>query len=707
MARSYTAGPAAPRSLLRACVLAFAGGAVLITALMAIAIELSRGRMVGAMVSLTPGLVLIIGFLAQVGLLVWMLRVYMQQPLQRLTASIEQIAQGERVGVAEEPAESELRPLVSAVNQITYSLSRQAGALELTVAQRTQELSDTLSQREAILKSTQIGLVFVKERRVIWANDKFYAILGFPREVLEGQSCRLYYANEEDWQRVGQEAYPRMVQGQPYLTEVLYRCYDGGLIWCSVTGSALDATAYSKGTMWTIEDITERKQMEQQVTRLAHYDALTALPNRGMLRAQLEGACAEADANGTRLALLFMDLDHFKDVNDTLGHAIGDRLLRLVASRIVATVRGDNLVARLGGDEFVILLHPTTGADAARQAMELVSALNQPVVFDGYDLKVSVSIGISMFPEDGRDVEVLMRNADTAMYHAKAAGRNDYRFFTQEMNDRVAYRMRTESELRGALDRSELELYFQPQYELREGHLCAAEALLRWHHPQRGLILPNEFIKIAEDSGSIHEIGAWVLGSAIDALRRLKALGLPLFPIGVNISAVQFRKPELFLSIIEQELAAAQIAPQFLELEITETVLMQHAEETIQTLNRLSNLGVGLVLDDFGTGYSNLSYLKRFPVDRIKIDAGFVRDISIDKGDAAIVTAIIAMAHTLDIQVVAEGVEELAQLEFLRAHGCNSVQGYFLRRPVPLDELLELVRSGHLIEPAQQRFAAE
>jgi diguanylate cyclase (GGDEF)-like protein len=424
---------------------------------------------------------------------------------------------------------------------------------------------------------------------------------------------------------------------------------------------------------------------------MAQHDALTELPNRMLLHDRIGQAIAQAQRNRGVLALLFIDLDRFKTVNDSLGHPVGDRLLKMVGERLVACTRGSDTIARIGGDEFVVLLGNLEEPEDARHvAQKVLDALSEPVTIDGHELKVTPSVGICAYPHDGEDVETLMRNADTAMYYAKQMGRNNYQFFTQAMNDAAQERLLLENDLRHAIDRSEFTLHFQPLLEVRTGAIRGLEALVRWRHPDRGLVPPSEFIPAAEETGLIGPIGEWVLRQACAQARAWHEAGHPELQVSVNCSAQQFQR-EGFVDTVGRVLRETGLSAARLDLEITESVIIQHSEEVIARFKRLEDMGVRIAIDDFGIGYSSLSYLKRFAVHQLKIDQSFVRDIHSDPDDAAIVSAIIAIAHSLGLEVVAEGVETPEQLAFLKSLGCDAAQGYYFSKPLPPEEFAELL----------------
>jgi diguanylate cyclase (GGDEF)-like protein/PAS domain S-box-containing protein len=443
----------------------------------------------------------------------------------------------------------------------------------------------------------------------------------------------------------------------------------------------------------TAEDITDRKVAEERVHFLAHFDPLTGLPNRNLLQDRLSQALAGARRRQDKVAVLFLDLDQFKTVNDSLGHSFGDLLLQEVAERLRVGSRELDTVARLGGDEFVLILTTVKDlADVAVAAERFVKLMTDGFVVQGHPLNISCSLGISIFPEDGADCDALIKNADAAMYCAKENGRNTFRFFTEDINVEVAERLTLENSLRLALKKNELFLMYQPQMDLATGRITGLEALLRWQHPELGLVSPDKFIRIAENSGLIVPIGLWVLRTACSQARRWLDEGLLSMPVAVNVSAVQFRQRG-FCELIREVLQDVGLAPRYLELELTETLLLSSAEVTLSVLQQLKAMGLSLAIDDFGTGYSSLSYLKRFPVSKLKIDRSFVRDIAVNPDDAAIATAIISMAKSLRLKVIAEGVENESQMSFLRTHQCDEIQGYYFSKPLTVDKVSDKLRN--------------
>jgi diguanylate cyclase (GGDEF)-like protein len=468
----------------------------------------------------------------------------------------------------------------------------------------------------------------------------------------------------------------------------------------------LSAVASQLGVYLAMVELKDRERRAQEVLRekelrlraMSQHDALTDLPNRLLLKDRLIQAISRARRNRNQLAVLFLDLDGFKHINDSLGHPIGDKLLQSVAACLSACVRKSDTVSRHGGDEFVIVLSQVTHVeDAAISAAKIISELKREHSIGEHCLRVTVSIGISTYPGDGEDGETLLKNADTAMYRAKEYGRDNYQFFTPDMGFQAVERQSLESQLRYALERQELLLHYQPKVNLKTGAITSVEALVRWQHPERGLLLPGQFLTIAEDTGMIVAIGQWVLREACRQTREWLDAGLLAVPVAVNISSVEFRSDQ-FLEGVQVALKNACLDPRYLELELTETVLMRHAESAAHAIEQLKAIDVRLAVDDFGTGYSSLSYLTRFPTDALKVDQSFVRDIIVSAHDAIVVSAIISMGKSLKHRVIAEGVETPEQLAFLQAHGCDEGQGYYFSRPLVAQQFAKLLETGLIRE---------
>jgi diguanylate cyclase (GGDEF)-like protein len=469
--------------------------------------------------------------------------------------------------------------------------------------------------------------------------------------------------------------------------------------WLQAIMLAATPALLSLGTLLSMRILQQRRRANERVHHIAFHDDLTSLPNRLLLNQRLDQALSRHRRAGSKLAILFMDLDRFKVINDSLGHEVGDVLLRQVADRLRAQSREGDTIARMGGDEFVVLIENHESLkDVSAYAHRLVEQLSASYLLGKKDCHVTLSIGISVFPSDGNDSQALLKAADVAMYRAKEMGRNNYQYYLPSMNVHTLERLELESDLSRALERGEFLLHYQPKVEIATGLITGTEALLRWKHPVRGLVPPMEFISLAEETGLIVPIGEWVLATACAQNKIWQDLGLTKLGIAVNLSARQF-SDSMLLAKLTRIIRASGIDPSSLELEITESVVMSHGECAVGVLEQLKSIGVRIAIDDFGTGYSSLGYLKRFPIDTIKVDRSFIRDIPADSGDMKIARAIIAMAHALRLNVVAEGVENAEQLKFLRAQRCDAVQGFFLFRPLPVDQVADalMVNRRHCV----------
>jgi len=524
--------------------------------------------------------------------------------------------------------------------------------------------------------------------RILDVNPAFAQILGRDPKAIQGELASAIYGQPIPPHL---EIFARVTEsGQPANFEANWDLLD----------REFHLSAFSPGAgrfATVLEDITDRKHAEREMERLAYFDVLTGLPNRSLFRDRLEQALALAGRNGSQVALMFLDLDQFKEVNDTLGHATGDQLLALVAKRLSQSVRRSDTVARLGGDEFVIILSGVNGEqDAGAMARKVLDALSAPVPVAEREIFITGSLGIALYPHDGRDAEALIRNADAAMYQAKEQG-DTCRFYTAAMNAQALERLLLGNDLRRALERDEFFLVYQPQINVSTGMIIGMEALIRWRHPELGLLPPTQFIPLAEETGLILPIGRWVLETACNQARIWQTAGFQPLMVSVNISGRQFREADLPRTIAEI-LERTGLEAGYLELEITETILMENAETTRRTLETFKEMGLQLAIDDFGTGYSSLSYLKHFPIDRLKIDRSFVSDITEHADDAAIAEAIIALAHSLHLKVIAEGVETREQLEFLRSRRCDEMQGFYFRRPETEAVFSEMLGAGLMVE---------
>jgi diguanylate cyclase (GGDEF)-like protein/PAS domain S-box-containing protein len=508
---------------------------------------------------------------------------------------------------------------------------------------------------------------------IMWVNHAFTTMTGYSKEEALGKNPRLLKSGKQP-ESYYTNLWSTISSGKVWRGEIVNRRKDGTSYSeeMTITPVTRDVGNPANGYFVAIkQDITQRKDAEKQIQYHAYYDALTGLPNRTLLQDRLSHALARARRQTDRVALLFLDLDRFKFVNDSLGHSVGDLFLQAVAERLKRWAREQDTVARLGGDEFIILLtHVKDIADAAVAAGRLMDAMTAEFVVQGHSLSIGCSVGISIFPEHGADSETLIRNADAAMYTAKESGRNNFRFFTSDMDAQAMERLTLENGLRLALPQKELFLVYQPQMDIVSGKISGLEALLRWQHPKLGFVPPDRFIRIAENCGLIVPIGEWVLRTACSQARKWQEEGLPAVSVAVNVSAVQFRQDD-FCETIRKVLKETRLAPEYLELELTESLLLANADVMLSVVEELKAMGLTLAIDDFGTGYSSFSYLKRYRVSKLKIDRVFIRDVAMNPDDAAITTAIISMAKSLRLKVIAEGVENEEQMAFLRAHQCD------------------------------------
>jgi diguanylate cyclase (GGDEF)-like protein/PAS domain S-box-containing protein len=558
-----------------------------------------------------------------------------------------------------------------------------------------QALRQAEERYRAIFQGAVVGIFqSTPGGRYVNVNPAMAQMLGYdsPRELVASitdisQQVYVDPESREEMTRLLRE------QGMVKNFECAVHRKDGSKMWFSANVRAVSEEGIVVGYEGTNEDITARKVAEERIQFLAYYDALTELPNRTLLQDRLTKALASARRRKDKVALLFLDLDDFKIINDSLGHSVGDVLLQEVAERLKKWGREQDTVARLGGDEFLITLTEVKDlADVAVAAERLMDAMTAGFVVQGHSLNVSCSIGVSIFPEHGTDCETLIKNADAAMYRAKDCGRNNFHFFAEDMNTQAVEQLTLENSLRLALGNQELFLVYQPQMDIGTGRITGLEALLRWQHPDLGLVPPDRFIRIAEKSGLIVPIGEWVLRTACRQARKWQDDGLPAVSVAVNVSAVQFRQ-QGFCELIKSVLHETGLAPQYLELELTESLLLANADVTRSVLRELKSMGLTLAIDDFGTGYSNFTSLRQFGVSKLKIDRSFISDVATNPDDSAITAAIISMAKSLRLRVIAEGVEDEAQMSFLRAHQCDEIQGYYFSKPLAVDVVADKLRS--------------
>lgn len=592
------------------------------------------------------------------------------------------------------------------------------------------QLDTALQEKQMLFDNVLLGIVFLRRRRLTHCNGHFEKMLGYGPGELIGSLSRRWYYSDSAWEDSGQAVANVLLQaGGTFEDEITLMTRAGTPIPCEVRCKLVDDTDPEKGTLWIVLDISERrraqealaamhrklenlveerthqlretvenlhnemnerKRDQERIYWLAHYDPLTGLPNRTLLAERSQAAINQAEKDNTLLAVVFIDLDHFKHVNDSLGHRVGDALLVAIAQRLRAIVREGDTVCRLGGDEFILLLPGADAHGAKTVAEKLLIASRQPYQINHHELTMAPSIGIALYPEDGGDFDTLNQAADVAMYRSKLSGRGTYSFFTPEMRAQSLRSLQLENGLRRALERNQFSLHYQPQISITDGKISGVEALLRWSHPEMGAISPAEFIPLAEDCGQILPIGEWVMRQALQQLKAWQVQGFALQTMAVNLSAVQFRQPQL-PQMVARMLEDIGVPPRCLELELTEGVALDDPRMAIATMDEFHHRGIRLSIDDFGTGYSSLSQLKRFPISKLKIDQSFVRDLEDDSNDRAIVSAIIRMAQALDIETIAEGVETAGQLAFLREQGCVSAQGYYFGRPMPAPQLQALL----------------
>jgi diguanylate cyclase (GGDEF)-like protein/PAS domain S-box-containing protein len=576
---------------------------------------------------------------------------------------------------------------------------------DVTAYKETERALEASEARFRVLTESGLDLVSVlgEDGTILYQTPALRSLLGYePVDTIGRNVFELIHREDADAARA---AFRRILETsrsrEPLEFRIRHR--DGQWRTFESLGTNCTDNPHIRGVVFNSRDVTDRKAIQQRIQHLAYHDNLTGLPNRGLLQDRLGHAIARAGRSARKVAVLFIDLDNFKNINDTLGHDVGDELLRQVAQRLSGCVRAGDTIARQGGDEFIVLLdNLDDGRGASVVAQKILNSLRAPFALGGTEQHVSGSVGIAVFPDDGGDAQTLMKNADTAMFHGKGIGKNTYQYFTAQMNVAVKRRMTLESALRRAVRQKEFVLHYQPQVNLETGEIVAVESLVRWKSEDGGTVMPGDFIPLAEETGLIGEIGEWVLREACRQNREWQERGLAPRRMAVNLSARQFAD-KTFLDTVTRVLEETALEPKWLELEITESQVMRQTEGMILLLNRLAEMGVHLAIDDFGTGYSSLSYLKRLPIQKLKIDQSFVRDITVDPNDAAIVVAIINMARSLDLETIAEGVETAGQLAMLRSKDCRIGQGFYFSAPVTADNVYMLLRQNNLYGRAAAR----
>ena len=642
----------------------------------------------------------------------------LSRPLNLAVSVANRIAEGREVPDGEFRSERDIGNLLGSLEGMYGNLARYRAEVDATRQSLEEKVRQVLDSEKSLAEAQQLAQLGswhwdLKSPTGYW-SEQMFRILG-----TEPGKCEAVFATFTDLlkppqQRLVKDRLRTLRLGAGSFTDEFHvHCLDGiERIVHHRVSSKTNPEGEVVRLSGTIQDITTRRQAEEEIRRLAHYDSLTGLPNRQFFYDQLEHAVARAKREGEQLATLFLDLDRFKRINDTLGHAAGDALLKEVSARLSACIRDcDYLtresgaadetwasgtvasgVARLAGDEFTaILVGLKRPQDAAKVAQRILHELTQPFHFEGNEIVVTASVGISLYPVDGDSADNLLKNADTAMYRAKELGKNTYQFFTNDMNTTAFAKLTLENELRKAIERDQFVLYYQPKVEAASGKIAGVEALIRWSHPEWGLMAPGQFIPMAEEAGLITAIGDWVLEAACRQLRKWRDCGLPTVSVAINLASPSFGQNDLALQV-HAALDRNGVEPHLLQLEATETMMMTNVERTMQTLTELREIGVTLSIDDFGTGYSSLSYLRKFPIDQLKIDRSFVTDMTTNADDAAIVAAIVSLGRALGLEVVAEGVETRRQACLLRDLGCNLLQGYYFSRPVPADEIAALLR---------------
>jgi diguanylate cyclase (GGDEF)-like protein/PAS domain S-box-containing protein len=569
---------------------------------------------------------------------------------------------------------------------------------DVTRYKETERALEASEARFRVLTESSLDLISVVDEsgRIVYQSPALRHLLGFePADTVGKNVSELVHPDDLEHLM---SAFRRIIETRQSSEPVEFRIRHRDGMWRTFEslGTNCLGNPHIHGVVFNSRDVTDRKVIQQRIQHLAYHDNLTGLPNRSLLQDRLAHSIARAERTGRKVAVLFIDLDNFKNINDTLGHDVGDELLRQVSRRLSECVRLEDTIARQGGDEFIVLLDSLEDSRGASVvAQKVLNSLRQAFLLSGTEQHVSGSVGISLYPEDGRDPQTLMKNADTAMFHGKSLGKNTYQYFTAQMNIAVKRRMTLESALRRAVLQKDFVLQYQPQINLETGEIIAVEALVRWKTEDSGTVMPGDFIPLAEETGLINEIGEWVLREGCRQAREWTDMGLTPRRMAINLSARQFADRG-FLDMMTRILAESGMAPEMLELEITESQVMRQTEGMNLLLSKLAEMGVQLAIDDFGTGYSSLSYLKRLPIQKLKIDQSFVRDITVDPNDTAIVVAIINMARSLDLETIAEGVETAGQLALLRSKGCRIGQGFYFAAPLSPQQIYPLLKQNNV-----------
>ena len=603
--------------------------------------------------------------------------------------------QNEELQVNAEELRSQNDELLSTEEMLRVQINDYDASQKL-LKESGEKLQKLASEQRLILNSSSVGIIFVKNRKVLWANPAHCKLFGYEVAETHQMETAEHYADKESYIFVGEKGYSTIASGGTFSEDLMMKKKDGALFWCNLVGHAINPENMEEGSIWSFLDISERKQAEEKINELAFFDQLTGLPNRTLLLDRLRQTMTTTSRTGSYCALLFLDLDNFKTLNDTLGHEMGDLLLKEVAQRLTACVRAGDTSARLGGDEFVMILTNLSidKSAAANQAEvigeKIIAALNESYLLKDITYHNTPSIGATLFSGDQAEIEDLLKQADIAMYRAKDAGRNTIRFFDPDMEIIVKKRAALEKDLRNAVQKNQFLLHYQAQ--MAGGRLTGSEVLVRWQHPERGIVSPADFIPLAAESRLILPLGQWVLETACRQLVQWATHpDMSHLTVSVNVSAHQFHQA-YFVDQVLDILNKTGANPLLLKLELTESLLVSKVEEIIEKMFALKVKGVGFSLDDFGTGYSSLSYLKRLPLDQLKIDQSFVRDVLTDSNDATIAKTVIVLGQSLGLNVIAEGVETAEQRNFLAGAGCHAYQGYFYSKPLPLESFEEFAR---------------
>ncbi len=615
-------------------------------------------------------------------------------PLARLKGGVDVYDYRKPASLMNAPIEIE--GLTQSLNQTFKEHSQTLNTLEQQVMEKQKHRVSAALLSNAIKYSDTAIAILTSEYNIFYANSKFFSLIGLDEQSALGKPINCIFDEKMAWLVDG--ALEQLALGESWQGELVLANSDGSACWVSQTFSPMKETINGERCFVSAShDISSIKKNQQEMEKLAYHDPLTGLVNRAYFKSQLSKSFEMTKRGHYKFALLYFDLDQFKRINDTLGHEAGDELLTLIGNRLTERLRTEDTVARLGGDEFAVIVGGVSDAtDTSNIAQDLLDIIKKPLALSAGEVIISASIGITLAPNDSDTIDSLLRNADLAMYKAKDAGRNTYYFFNPELDQAAKEYVLIETQLREAITQKQFELYYQPQINLSNGEIFGFEALLRWRHPKRGIVSPLVFIPVAEQTGLIVEIGEMVIEQACHFIKRINSRFESQYTIAVNLSARQF-KDQNIIKLIRESIISARISPAELDLEVTETMLMGDIEEAIKHMNALKDLGVQLSIDDFGTGYSSLSYLKRFPVDTLKVDRAFIKDIPFDKDDMAISAAIIAMAHKLNLSVIAEGIETPEQISFLSENECQIGQGFHYSKPLPEVELIPFIEQSRLM----------